>query len=259
MAGSRARESTEKGSFKPMAQRFGTGISTTLGAVKQNIGGKFAPSNVNMNRGNSQFFEAVTVEPMGAAMPIQDGAQNTTADRRKPKSRKLGLSFDHGRLFNPFSDANALMSGKVPPPSSSILSNPFADDNMILPPPVSATNRRSRGRSLGGIRSFQAPAVPPRPHSVHRESLQSEDSFSQRRDKFRSDPFDLELESRLVPPENGGVSRSSSLYSTQMPHNGRESYTSKYVSGSSLGDWTNSGPDGGSGSAAGRRDSPTIL
>jgi hypothetical protein len=151
-----------------------------------------------------------------------------------------------------------LMSGKILPPSSSMLSNPFTDDNMVLPPPVSAANRRSRGRSLGGIRSFQAPAVPPRPHSVHRESLQSNDSFSQRRDKFRSDPFDLELESQVASQRNGASSRSSSMYSNQVPQNNRDSYTSRYISGSSIGDWTNGSPDVGSGGAGGRRDSPTI-
>ncbi|KAL7790347.1 hypothetical protein V8C37DRAFT_185170 [Trichoderma ceciliae] len=240
----KANGSIEKPSFKPMAQKFG--ISTTLHTVKQNLDVKFASRNVNMNRGNSQFLEAVTVEPT-TSMPTQNAAQNPATDSKKTKGRKLGFSFDHGRLFNPFSDANALMSGSVPPPSSSILSNPFADDNMVLPPPVSAANRRSRGRSLGGIRSFQAATVPPRPHSVHRESLQSNDSFSQRRDKFRSNPFDLELESRLVSSGNGPSSRSSSIYSNQIQQNNRDSYTSKYVSGSSLGDW-----------AAGRRDSPTI-
>ncbi|EHK23268.1 Hypothetical protein TRIVIDRAFT_64278 [Trichoderma virens Gv29-8] len=248
---------TEKDSSKPMAQRLG--VSTTINAVKKNIGEKFAPRNVNMNRGNSQFLEADAAQPRNVAPMRTGGAQNPAAAGRKPKGHKLGpgLSFDFGRRFNPFSDANALMSGTVPPPSSSVLSNPFSDDNMVLPPPVSASTRRSRGRSLGGIRSFHAPTVPPRPHSVHRESLQSNDSFIQRRDKFRSDPFDLELESRLAPPPNGTPSRSSSVYSSQGQQNPRDSYTSKYMSGSSLGDWT-AGGDVGSGGPSGRRDSPTI-
>ncbi|UKZ66932.1 uncharacterized protein TrAtP1_008097 [Trichoderma atroviride] len=152
------------------------------------------------------------------------------------------------------------MSGKIPPPSSSVLANPFTDDNMVLPPPVSTSNRRrSRGRSLGGIKSFQTPAVPPRPHSVHRESLQSNNSFAQRRDKFRSDPFDLELESRLAPPRNTASSRGSSVYSSnQLLEDNRDSYTSRYISGSSLGDWANGHPNAGAGDAAGRRDSPTL-
>ncbi|KAL6692716.1 hypothetical protein J3F84DRAFT_382082 [Trichoderma pleuroticola] len=251
---------TEKDSSTPMAQRLG--ISTTLSAVKQNIGEKFAPRNVNMDRGNSQFLEADTVQPRSVAPGRNKGAPNplsAAGGNPKPKGHKLGpgLSFDFGRRFNPFSDANALMSGTVPP-SSSVLVNPFSDDNMVLPPPVSAPNRRSRGRSLGGIRSFHAPTVPARPHSVHRESLQSNGSFNQRRDKFRSDPFDLEIESRLAPPANGTPSRSSSVYSSQMQQNPHDSYTSKYASGSSLGDWT-AGGDVGAGGPAGRRDSPTIL
>ncbi|KAL9484228.1 hypothetical protein ACSS6W_003017 [Trichoderma asperelloides] len=257
LASRKSQESSKGGSFKPMAQKLG--IATTLDAVKQNFGGKSGPRNVNMNRGNSQFLETVTVEPMKT--PTYVKSQIPAAVAKKPsKPRKLGLSFDHGKLFNPFSDANALMSGKIPPPSSSILANPFTDDNMVLPPPVSAANRRrSRGRSLGGIKSFQAPAVPPRPHSVHRESLQSNESFAQRRDKFRSDPFDLELESRLVPQRNGVPSRASSVYSNnQSPQDSRDSYTSRYISGSSLGDWANGNPDAGAGGATGRRDSPTL-
>ncbi|KAL7932425.1 hypothetical protein V8C35DRAFT_307037 [Trichoderma chlorosporum] len=261
MAGGRRGSSkayTEKDPSKPMAQRLG--IATTLSAVKQNMSEKFAPRNVNMNRGNSQFLEADATQPRDVA-PMRNGrAQKPVAAGGKPKRHKLapGLSFDFGRRFNPFSDANALMSGTVPPPSSSVLSNPFSDDNMVLPPPVSAPNRRSRGRSLGGIRSFQAPPVPPRPHSLHRESLQSNDSFTQRRDKFRSDPFDLELESQLAPPANGIPSRSSSVYSNHVEQNPRDSYTSKYVSGSSLGDWTAGRHVGSDGPSGGRRDSPTI-
>ncbi|KKO98092.1 hypothetical protein THAR02_09804 [Trichoderma harzianum] len=249
---------TEKDSSTSMAQRLG--ISTTVSAVKQNIGERFAPRNVNMNRGNSQFLETDAVQPRSVAPIRTKGAPNPVAAAGgKPKGHKLvpGLSFDFGKRFNPFSDANALMSGTVPPPSSSVLANPFSDDNMVLPPPVSASNRRSRGRSLGGIRSFQAPTVPARPHSVHRESLQSNGSFNQRRDKFRSDPFDLEIESRLAPPANGTPSRSSSVYSSQIHQNPHDSYTSKYASGSSLGDWTAGGDVGPSG-PTGRRDSPTI-
>ncbi|KAK0764625.1 hypothetical protein N5P37_002091 [Trichoderma harzianum] len=248
----------EKDSSTSMAQRLG--ISTTVSAVKQNIGEKFAPRNVNMNRGNSQFLEADAVQPRSVAPMPNRGAPNPVAAAGgKPKGHKLvpGLSFDFGKRFNPFSDANALMSGTVPPPSSSVLANPFSDDNMVLPPPVSAPNRRSRGRSLGGIRSFHTPTVPARPHSVHRESLQSNGSFNQRRDKFRSDPFDLEIESRLAPPANGTPSRSSSVYSSQIQQNPHDSYTSKYASGSSLGDWT-AGGDVGPGGPTGRRDSPTI-
>ncbi|KAL7951203.1 hypothetical protein V8C42DRAFT_339185 [Trichoderma barbatum] len=252
---SNVRGYTEKDSSTPMAQRLG--LSTTMNTVKQNISEKFAPSSINMNRGNSQFLEANTIPPSRVTPTRNGGAKIPAAAGGKPKKHKgPGLSFDFGRRFNPFSDANALMSGTVPP-SSSVLSNPFSDDNMVLPPPVSAQNRRSRGRSLGGIRSFHAPTVPARPHSVHRESLQSNDSFIQRRDKFRSDPFDLEIGSRLAPPGNGTPSRSSSVYSSQLQQNPHDSYTSKYVSGSSLGDWT-AGRDAGSDGPSGRRDSPTI-
>ncbi|UKZ76097.1 hypothetical protein TrVFT333_003793 [Trichoderma virens FT-333] len=61
---------TEKDSSKPMAQRLG--VSTTINAVKQNIGEKFAPRNVNMNRGNSQFLEADAAQPRNVA-PMRTG------------------------------------------------------------------------------------------------------------------------------------------------------------------------------------------
>ncbi|KAM0511787.1 hypothetical protein ACHAPE_009577 [Trichoderma viride] len=257
----KSQEPSKGGSSKPMAQKLG--IATTVDAVKQNFGGNPGSRNVNMNRGNSQFLDAVTIEPMKTPTFVKSQTPPAAVRKAPSKARKLGLSFDHGKLFNPFSDANALMSGKIPPPSSSILTNPFTDDNMVLPPPVSASNRRrSRGRSLGGIKSFQAPTVPARPHSVHRESLQSNDSFAQRRDKFRSDPFDLELQSRLAPTPPGiaASSRGSSVYSNnQLLEDNRDSYTSRYISGSSLGDWANGHPGAGAGGASGRRDSPTLT
>ncbi|KAL6870261.1 hypothetical protein J3F83DRAFT_669625 [Trichoderma novae-zelandiae] len=235
---------TEKGSFKSMAQRIG--FSTALNAVRQNLGEKLGSRNVNMDRGNSQFLEAAISEPSNVTRPPHPLSQHPVTQDDKPNDvrKGQGMSLEPSKL-NPFSDANALMPGTVPPPSSSSLVNPFGDDNMVLPPPVTASKRRSRGLSLGGIGNLQVSRGPPRPHSVHRESLhgreslnQNRESFLQRRDKCRSDPFDLELQTtHLFPPGTAVSTRASSVYSNSHRPNSHDSYTSRYVSGSSLGDW----------------------
>ncbi|PTB62451.1 hypothetical protein BBK36DRAFT_1185403 [Trichoderma citrinoviride] len=256
---------TEKGSFISMGQKLG--ISTTLNAARRKLGEKLGSRNVNMDRGNSQFLEAAITEPINATLPPDPLCQHPVAPGNRPREFRngQGISLEPGKL-NPFSDANSLMSVTAPPPSSL---DPFSDDNMVLPPPVSASTRRSRGRSLGGLGSFQVPRGPPRPHSVHRESVhglestgQNRESFLQRRDRIRSDPFDLELQpNQLIPPGTAISTRGSSVYSGQFQQSSRDSYTSRYVSGSSLGDWSGGvkeEPVGYEGMVE-RVDSPTIA
>ncbi|KAL7814763.1 hypothetical protein V8C26DRAFT_136588 [Trichoderma gracile] len=257
---------TEKGSPKSMVQRLG--ILTALNAVRRNVGEKLGSRNVNMDRGNSQFLEAAIAEPVIATLPPDPLCQHPVTPGNKREFRKgQGISLEPGKL-NPFSDASSVMPGTVPPPSRSSILNPFSDDNMVLPRPVSASTRRSRGRSLGGLGNFQIPRGPPRPHSVHRESVhdlesmdQNRESFLERRDKFRSDPFDLELQTnQLFPPGIAVSTRASSVYSGQFQQNSHDSYTSRYVSGSSMGDWggIKEGPVGSEGLVE-RVDSPTIT
>jgi len=192
----------------------------------------------------------------------------------------LNLNFDS---TNPFSDSNALShdSAKPAPLVVSQPNNPFSDDNAIKgasKPPTSyvAEVRRSRGQSLGGGaqngRISNAP-FSPRVDSMYRESMASVDPFGSRRNKFRSDPFDLDrpevLGRQNVPSSNfstAGSSTAPRLSSngdrmSGLPgrpgraHQRSESFSSKYSSGISLGDWSDPGPDVG---PAGRRwDSPT--
>jgi hypothetical protein len=192
----------------------------------------------------------------------------------------LNLNFD---AANPFSDSNALPheSAKPGPLVVSQPNNPFSDDNVIKAskPPTSyvAEVRRSRGQSLGGSanngRNSNAP-FSPRVDSMYRESMVSVDPFGQRRNKFRSDPFDLDRP-EVLGRQNVTSSNFSTAGSSTAPrlssnngdrmsglpgrpgraHQRSESFSSKYSSGISLGDWSDPGPDVG---PAGRRwDSPT--
>ncbi|KAK0714329.1 hypothetical protein B0T21DRAFT_352257 [Apiosordaria backusii] len=196
---------------------------------------------------------------------------------------------------NPFSDANA-----IPPRSSAQPAplNPFSDANAIIgnvPKPTTyvADIRRSRGQSV--TTTGAAPPPPRQPSTVYggsRDSLR--DSFTTTvttttipgRNKFRSDPFDLERPEFLgignIPPPimvegkkasiisstagtvgSGSVNGSliSKPQTAVMVGGGRgraESFSSKYSSGvSSLGfdgGWSDPGPDVGPAVA---RQSPT--
>ncbi|KAI1338105.1 hypothetical protein F5Y15DRAFT_131673 [Xylariaceae sp. FL0016] len=183
----------------------------------------------------------------------------------------LGLNFD-----DPFSDANVMArdSAKVQPLAVSSANNPFSDANAIAAP--SATKqmgpttyvqsiRRSRTQSISHTRKSSNVT---RMESIYRESGASIESFETRRNKFRSDPFDLDRPELLSSNNSstggvGGSNRSSrsSRSSRGLPgtpraaHVRQESFTSKYSSGASLGDWSDPGPDVGP--AAGRWDTPT--
>ncbi|TGJ78308.1 hypothetical protein E0Z10_g10455 [Xylaria hypoxylon] len=196
----------------------------------------------------------------------------------------LGLNFDTG---NPFADSNVMShdSAKVMPlavPAEGI--NPFSDANAISVPVRSANNstaggptnyvqniRRSRGHSTSAANA-QPPsgATVGRLPSLYRESSVSVETVDTRRNKFRSDPFDLDRPELLAQSPRTGMrgamdSGRDSRYSRQgnarlpnMPrptHGRSESFTSKYSSGvSSLGEWSDPGPDVGP--AAGRWDTP---
>lgn len=132
-----------------------------------------------------------------------------------------GLNFSFGQ--DPFSDANAIASNSAKPAPFLVsgANNPFSDANAIpgpsyAPQPSSyvADIRRSRGQSVGttvdlnqvmDLRVVNGVSRPPsgvtaRPGGYEstmymRESAVSAasfESFNTRRNKFRSDPFDLE-------------------------------------------------------------------
>lgn len=154
----------------------------------------------------------------------------------------LGMDMDNSRGPNPFSDSNA-----APGPKSI---DPFADTNSIQPtqkPPNTyvADVRRSRGASMGGaVRASNM-------STVYRDSVRSNDSFEVRRNKCRSDPFDLEIDHRRLPSVENIEAMPSvdSMYGlpprpSSLKGGAHISYnSSRYTKGTSLGDWSDPGPD----------------
>ncbi|KAI0864716.1 hypothetical protein F4860DRAFT_378203 [Xylaria cubensis] len=194
----------------------------------------------------------------------------------------LGLNFE---IENPFADSNAMShdSAKVKPLAvpGPETSNPFSDAN-ALPGPARPANaggpatyvqniRRSRGHSVSAASSTRPPSNTRMP-SIYRESRVSVETSDTRQNKYRSDPFDLDRPELLAQSPgsrpgssgtrsggygNGGNARVVGLPSAPRPTHARnESFTSKYSSGvSSMGDWSDPGPDVGPG--AGRWDTPS--
>ncbi|KAK0384321.1 hypothetical protein NLU13_2466 [Sarocladium strictum] len=156
----------------------------------------------------------------------------------------LGMDIDNSRGPNPFSDSNVASAPKT--------TDPFADTNAIQrtqkpPNTYVADVRRSRGSSVGG--AIRASNI----STVYRDSVRSDDSFETRRNKCRSDPFDLELDHRRLPSlENIQAMPSvDSAYGlpprpSSFRQGGHTSYnSSRYTRASSLGDWSDPGPDVG--------------
>ncbi|KAM0285478.1 hypothetical protein ACHAQH_001428 [Verticillium albo-atrum] len=202
---------------------------------------------------------------------VEREAQRRRASRKHGSTASMdhflgGLGLNIDRNPDPFSDSNALPAE----PTRAAPANPFADSNAIAAPgfaPRPGQNyiealRRSRGTSFGGVAtrppSTQAPRSP-RYDSVYRESGVSVDSFATRRNKCRSDPFDLERPDLLLSQGSSvaGHSRTSSGPKRPFPaHMRSESFQSKYSSGVGSNGWSEPGPDVGS---LGRwdTDSPT--
>ncbi|CAK7198690.1 hypothetical protein SEUCBS139899_001354 [Sporothrix eucalyptigena] len=218
------------------------------------------------------------------------------AAQNKKNSKKKRASMDRGRygsssnndylgrlnidFDDPFSDTNAIahQSAKPAPLTVSQANNPFSDANAIRngndnystlkPNTYVADIRRSRGQNepLG---NFQA-------ESMYRDSIQTVNTVdtSAKRNRFRSDPFDLErpelLQLGRTTPKTATSSNMSVAGSSNAPrfsdgsgsrlsggvgtgeirrpraaHQRGDSFTSKYSSGVSMGDWSDPGPDVG--------------
>ncbi|KAK3384778.1 hypothetical protein B0H63DRAFT_170398 [Podospora didyma] len=224
-------------------------------------------------------------------LSMDDRELDREAQRRRGSiSRKNGGSAGSGDGFlgglnlnfggpndNPFSDANALahQSAQPAPLVVSQPSNPFSDANAIRDPPAAAKPasyvvdmRRSRGQSVSSNTTRQPSAL-----YNNRDSVGSVGSFTTHRNKFRSDPFDLERPELLAGARAAKNSITSSTAGTagsevrssrmtgagepRRPAGARtrtESFSSKYSSGVSMGDWSDPGPDVGP--AASRWDGP---
>ncbi|POR36460.1 Uncharacterized protein TPAR_03334 [Tolypocladium paradoxum] len=200
--------------------------------------------------------------------PSADMAEKSSTYNIQPEfSARLAISFDDPGRLDPFSDAQATSSSAVystSQPTNAKPSNPFADPSTTQPrrhsrnqsQTVSVTYApaippRTRGRSLSAtVRASQypPPAMASRPHSIHRDSLQSVEFFVDRRNKVRSDPFDLELESRMMPGATAvaQMPRRTAASPTHGPHTRPGSLrSSRYTSGVSTSDWSEAGADRG--------------
>ncbi len=188
---------------------------------------------------------------------------------------------------NPFSDANAIQDmapNGIPKPSTYVANirrsrGQSTDGNGPMPGPAPG-----RGGGGGGLlMASNLNNMNQRGESVYRESALSVDTFATRRNnKFRSDPFDLEAPlnrtqkttSSNMSTAGSSAPRLSDVASSRLSggvgtgdlrrpsrvasgfHGRSDSYSSKYSSGFSLGDWSDPGPDVGP-AAARWGDSPT--
>ncbi|KAI3319902.1 hypothetical protein HD806DRAFT_508287 [Xylariaceae sp. AK1471] len=223
----------------------------------------------------------------------QQGATNVAGSSKERRSQSLGndhflgglgLNFD---TANPFADSNAMShdSAKVMPlaVTGAAASDPFSDANAIpAPGPARSANNNSSSSGAGGPATYVQNIRRSRGHSVsaanmgppsaataarlpsmYRESSVSVETSDTRRNKFRSDPFDLdrpELLSQSPRSSTRGVagrqSNARGLPNMPRPTHARvESFTSKYSSGVSMAEWSDPGPDVGP--AAGRWDTPS--
>ncbi|KEY64390.1 hypothetical protein S7711_06419 [Stachybotrys chartarum IBT 7711] len=180
---------------------------------------------------------------------------NTSAHSADHFLAALGLDMRNEKGADPFSDANAIRAGPPVPAAFSAPRDPFSDANAITAPnsiwkPSSnyvEEVRKSRVTSANAQRVSRANSVQSngRPSS-YRGSRHSIDFFERRRDKFRSDPFDLELDVRLPP------SMPNDNFGLVMPGNARtrggsisSRHSSRVNSFSTMGDWGGPGPDVG--------------
>ncbi|KAF7520218.1 hypothetical protein G7054_g12849 [Neopestalotiopsis clavispora] len=235
-------------------------------------------------RSNSQpdFLTLLSMDDKQLAAQAGQGRTSMSNPRRSQSAGsnehflgRLNLDFDSA---NPFSDDNAMLrdSAKVAPLTIMNPDNPFSDANAVRPPTATkqagpATYvqniRRSRGMSVGGATTRPPSTNAP---SVWRESSASVESFATRRNKFRSDPFDLDRPELLsssagsvpmLPRDSrasGGVRVSGGPLPPHPAHTRNPSLTSsKYSSGvTSIDQWSDPGPDVGP--ASSRYDSPTL-
>ncbi|ATY64733.1 hypothetical protein CCM_01253 [Cordyceps militaris CM01] len=122
---------------------------------------------------------------------------------------------------------------------------------------AAGAGQRSRAHSISDQRG-RPPSQPQqqRPAASRRTSSLTQDPFDERRTKFRSDPFDLELDTRMLSSssssQRSGDARASSVYSAGT------SSSSRYTSGVSSTAWTAEHAAPGGGGRPGASDSPTL-
>ncbi|EFW99902.1 hypothetical protein CMQ_220 [Grosmannia clavigera kw1407] len=219
---------------------------------------------------------------------LSRAAQNKRTKKRRSNGGSsssnnfLGpLSVDYSN--NPFSDNNVLDGSPAAGQATTASRNPFSDDYAAMPTlqpnTYAAGPRRSRGQAATPLPQ-PLPPPPPEPASSSREPASRASSSTvatvdTRRNRFRSDPFDLERPERLqvsgvrepmpaamaaTPSTLGtfggqklggqagvrisGRSRSDSRPASST-YTRTASFTSKYSSGASMYGWNEPGPDVG--------------
>ena len=169
------------------------------------------------------------------------GQSDRGMEEVQPNPRRLTLMPPASSSSNnPFSDANAVDKQPVRGILKAPVFEPFdfsletaavgvASTTDVAVPPVPP---RSRARTAGhrSSQSFSTPTPPSRPLSSRHGSSLSLGQFTEKRDKFRSDPFDLEIDTSMIPnsltPQITQNPRASSIYSSQVPNR-----SSRYTSG----------------------------
>ncbi|PHH75873.1 hypothetical protein CDD80_2009 [Ophiocordyceps camponoti-rufipedis] len=184
-----------------------------------------------------------------AVVPVEMSGGNPGATPDNGSVPELPLDQDGFGVLNPFADTNATshepayfaqayMEGTL---------DPFADP-MVVPSPVlvrpdssmSGSGLRSHRRSVSASVGSSRYPVSIGSRSGLRSSFRSlASSFAERRNKFRSDPFDLEIEG--LPdvddiPEMPALDTSNAAYTTHM-RSGSQPSSSYYTSGVNS-DWT---------------------
>ncbi|KAK2612117.1 hypothetical protein QQS21_001847 [Conoideocrella luteorostrata] len=235
----------------------GTGKDKAMPIMSSRNGGTYG--NMNAAVVGSSMIER-GLESARRPVPSRGGTFNQQHMQSTLNGQMLGISTVHeenrrsvgihqrqASLPNPFSDRNAIgFQPQVPslPPSALFLNTPAQNKGIQGNGTAPPRPPRSRGRSLSAsVRASQSPslrAVISRPHSVHRDSVQSVDSFASKRNKFRSDPFDLEIESRLIPSEMSvpGLPQQTAPASSTYDVRPISNSSSKYTSGVSVSDWS---------------------
>ncbi|CAK7232441.1 hypothetical protein SCUCBS95973_008260 [Sporothrix curviconia] len=277
----------------------GTGASLTSkfrgGGSSDGAGGSQNEKRAMGTQANNQSSQPDFLTLLG-----MDERELERAAQNKKNSKKKRASMDRGRyggssssnndylgrlnidFDDPFSDTNAIahQSAKPAPLTVSQANNPFSDANAVRndgsdnvstlkPKTYVADIRRSRGQNDALGSNFQA-------ESIYRDSVQTVNTVdtSAKRNRFRSDPFDLErpelLQLGRVTPKTVTSSNMSVAGSSNAPrfsdasssrlsggvgtgdirrprasHQRGDSFTSKYSSGVSMGDWSDPGPDVG--------------
>ncbi|KAM3510362.1 hypothetical protein MY11210_005926 [Beauveria gryllotalpidicola] len=225
---------------------------------KEDLGRPHSPLAVTAAAGGShqQAPYAVTgpfAAGRQASMRIKNPLQGWWASHRPPPRINGGQPMRQvapaAAADDPFSDAHATQAQHAASQQQrlrGILKQPAPSLHSSRPSDASyssvAAGRRSRAHSLSGQRAA----------ATRRASSLTNDPFQDRRNKFRSDPFDLELDTQMLRKSSGHV-RASSVYSGGW---GGGAPSSRYTSGVSSA-W-GAEPTAVGSSRPGPSDSPTL-